>query len=513
MSDSRTFGQQLRLYQMRAGMSLIQLAQAAGVDRATLASLANDATSPSAELIKKIADTLHLTDGERSDFVPRGWAEVLGESRATQQPPSIFISYRRDDSAAGHAGRLCADLTRHYGSERVFMDLGIEPGADFVETLETTVGSCSVLLAVIGRNWLTVTDSNTGRRRLDNPKDWVRIEIATALSRNILVVPILAHGAKMPGPEALPKNLKPLARRQAYEVRDSHWDDDIAGLIKSIDDELKDTPAPAAPGLAACPELAIEAARQYFLWSTFPYDRQGRLDLDRLHQRAAIEAQTKERLRKRRLSHEPAFQVGDIVERVNDQIPDWSNSVGEPPASGPAGVVCAVAPSTADVSWYVHTNYTRTEWAHPETIPLDQLELLDIGPYPPPPSGAVTMPEQRDISIGHSMVIALQTPNLVSTAPGTEIQWVLANRLGRNWEAGDIVRRGGRPAEPGGKAVSLGQMSVISGYHKSIVQVSWYYKDGQGNDCWQNPEVVPVDQLLWFKIVDQSTKGHPATGS
>jgi hypothetical protein len=421
----------------------------------------------------------------------------------TPESPSIFISYRHDDTAAGHAGRLHADFVRHYGSDRVFMDVKIPPGADFVETLKTTVGSCSVLLAVIGRNWLTLTDAATGKRRLDNPKDWVRIEIATALARNIWVIPILAHEGKMPGAEALPNNLKPLARRNAYEIRASHWDDDIAKLIKSIDDELKDTPAPAAPGIAAYPELAIEAARQYFLWSTFPYDRQGRLDLDRRHHTLAIEAQTKERMRKRRLSLEPVFQVGDIVERVKDQIPDWSNSVGIPPASGPGGVVCSIGPSTADVSWFETFDIVHGDWTAPESIPLDQLELLDIGPYPPPPTdGAVTTLQERAIAMARHLVTSLQEPSILRT-PGAEIRWVLAYDLGRAWKVGDIVRRYSRPAEPGAKGVILGQMGVICGGDKAAPQICWYYKDEQGNDSWQDSsEVVPTDQLVWFKLVE-----------
>jgi len=146
----------------------------------------------------------------------------------------IFISYRREDSG-GHAGRLFDRLRDHFGKKRVFMDVTrIEPGEDFVEAIDRAVGSCDVLLAVIGRQWLTCTDE-TGRRRLDNPNDLLRVETATALKRNVRVVPVLVQGAKTPSTEALPKDLKRLTRRQAVELRDTRWDADIADLITILE--------------------------------------------------------------------------------------------------------------------------------------------------------------------------------------------------------------------------------------------------------------------------------------
>jgi hypothetical protein len=146
----------------------------------------------------------------------------------------IFISYRREDSG-GHAGRLFDRLRSHFGNDRVFMDVTrIEPGEDFVEAIDRAVGSCDVLLAVIGRQWLTCTDE-TGRRRLDNPNDLLRLETATALKRNVRVVPVLTQGAKTPSTEVLPEDLKRLTRRQAVELRDTRWDADIADLIKVLE--------------------------------------------------------------------------------------------------------------------------------------------------------------------------------------------------------------------------------------------------------------------------------------
>jgi hypothetical protein len=109
----------------------------------------------------------------------------------------IFISYRRDDSA-GYAGRLYDRLAAHFEPENVFMDIdAIEPGLDFVEVIEQAVGSCDVLIALIGKQWLAIKDGQ-GRRRLENPEDFVRLEIKTALDRNIRVIPALVGGAAMP---------------------------------------------------------------------------------------------------------------------------------------------------------------------------------------------------------------------------------------------------------------------------------------------------------------------------
>jgi hypothetical protein len=161
----------------------------------------------------------------------------------------IFISYRRDDSA-GHAGRLFDRLGARLGKDSVFMDVeGIEAGLDFVETIEAAVGSCDVLLAVIGRGWLDIKDSQ-GRRRLDDPRDFIRLETATALARHIRVIPVLVEGAAMPSEESLPDVLRPLTRRQAVELRDSRWEADIENLIGVLE-HLLAVASPQGRGSAA----------------------------------------------------------------------------------------------------------------------------------------------------------------------------------------------------------------------------------------------------------------------
>jgi len=144
--------------------------------------------------------------------------------------PGVFISYRRED-CPGHAGRLFDRLRARFGTDSVFIDVaGIEAGVDFVDALEKAVGSCDVLLAIIGREWVTSADRK-GRRRLDDPGDFLRLEILTALKRNVRVIPVLVEDAPMPSAEVLPDDLAPLTRRQAVELRDTRWDADVEALI------------------------------------------------------------------------------------------------------------------------------------------------------------------------------------------------------------------------------------------------------------------------------------------
>jgi hypothetical protein len=158
----------------------------------------------------------------------------------------IFISYRRDDSA-GHAGRLFDRLREQFGAgnvaaesqaqgagARVFMDVeGIAPGTDFVKAIHNAVDGSDVVLAVIGSGWLDCQDAQ-GRRRLDDAEDFVRLEIASALRLNKVVIPVLVHEAEMPLDDALPDELKPLARRQAVMLTDTNWESDFAQLVSSL---------------------------------------------------------------------------------------------------------------------------------------------------------------------------------------------------------------------------------------------------------------------------------------
>src|SRR5262249_16019936 len=112
-------------------------------------------------------------------------------------------------------------------------------GVDFVDYLHSQVAACDVFLAVIGPNWLDAKD-DSGRRRFDNPDDFVTIEIAAALARNIRVIPLLADGALRLKADNLPDSVKPLARRNAVEVRNTHFGRDAEALANKVAEALKD---------------------------------------------------------------------------------------------------------------------------------------------------------------------------------------------------------------------------------------------------------------------------------
>lgn len=154
----------------------------------------------------------------------------------------IFISYRRDDSA-GYTGRVYDRLAEEYGSESIFMDVDtIPPGVDFKRYIESHVAACNVMLVMIGKQWTSITDAQ-GQRRLDNPGDFVRLEIASALRREIPVVPVLVRGATMPGSDELPDDLQGLLWRNGVTVDDRKFHHDMDDLIKGIDFLLSRTEA------------------------------------------------------------------------------------------------------------------------------------------------------------------------------------------------------------------------------------------------------------------------------
>ncbi len=156
---------------------------------------------------------------------------------------AIFISYRRDDTE-GEAGRLFDDLVGVFGEEAVFMDVaGINPGMDFRKAIDDNVANCGVLLAMIGPAWSSIKNAD-GARRLDDPNDFVRLEIASALARDVAVIPVLVHDAKMPHPDELPENLKDLAFRNSVEITHARWNSDVQLLTSAWADTFPPPPLP-----------------------------------------------------------------------------------------------------------------------------------------------------------------------------------------------------------------------------------------------------------------------------
>jgi len=166
----------------------------------------------------------------------------------------IFISYRRQD-APGYAGRLYDSLAAHFGEGVLFMDIGaIKPGQDFTQRIDEALNSCDVLLAVIGPQWATITDSG-GSRRLEDPDDFVGLEVRTALTRpDVVVIPVLVGGGRMPAREEVPPGLAELRRRQALELSEARWRYDVERLIATLEGPLPAEPEPEPPTPKPRPE-------------------------------------------------------------------------------------------------------------------------------------------------------------------------------------------------------------------------------------------------------------------
>jgi len=149
----------------------------------------------------------------------------------------IFINYRRgEDSGFVHA--LLAPLEQAFSSERLFIDIdSIEPGVDFVRVLDEQVSKCDILLAVIGKGWLEARDE-TNQRRLDNPEDFVRIEIESALNHGKRVIPVLVGDARMPRSDELPEVLRPLAKRGGVRLTHERFRADTADFINRLKKSL-----------------------------------------------------------------------------------------------------------------------------------------------------------------------------------------------------------------------------------------------------------------------------------
>jgi hypothetical protein len=165
----------------------------------------------------------------------------------------IFLNYRRDDTA-GYAGRLAVDLrARLEGDRRIVMDVDtFGPGDLFAESIDQSLRACDAFITLIGRRWLEA-DSD-GRRRIDDDQDWVRIELAVALSRRIRVIPVLVDGAVLPDKADLPPELSGLRDHQALILDNSTWQVGIDRLVSSL----------AATGAATYPALALSASRVDF---------------------------------------------------------------------------------------------------------------------------------------------------------------------------------------------------------------------------------------------------------
>jgi hypothetical protein len=173
----------------------------------------------------------------KSPFPVKGAAKEETNSLGAQK--KCFISYRRYDSA-DVVGRIYDRLVAAYGLGKIFKDVDNIPiGTDFRKVIDEAVSSCVVLLVVIGRDWLSVTNEQN-MRRIDDPNDFVRIEIETGLKRDIPIVPLLVREAEMPREEEMPQSLKDLVYRHGVRVRsDPDFHRDMDRLIQSLNSLLQ----------------------------------------------------------------------------------------------------------------------------------------------------------------------------------------------------------------------------------------------------------------------------------
>src|SRR6059058_4543571 len=194
---------------------------------------------------------------------------------AVLEPVTIAISYRRDDSSPV-TGRLYDRLQAKFGPQNVFMDIdSIRPGVDFREQINDTISRADAVVAVIGRRWLG--EQPDGSRRIDDPNDFVRLEIASALKCKIPVIPVLVDDAPMPKQEKLPPDIEPLVYRQALPLASGldfhqHTERLISGICESLDIAHPSArKAPAKPVLRHFPErhpLAGDRRKKISNWNT-----------------------------------------------------------------------------------------------------------------------------------------------------------------------------------------------------------------------------------------------------
>ena len=152
----------------------------------------------------------------------------------TSARPFVFISYRRQDSAAA-ARWMYSSLQRTFGTDAVFMDTeSIRMSDDWSEQITRALERATLLIAVIGPQWLRIADEY-GRRRIDREDDWVRNEIAYALAERIRLVPVLLSRTPLPGQDALPAPLQRLEKRQAFDLRDDRWEQDLNALVANLE--------------------------------------------------------------------------------------------------------------------------------------------------------------------------------------------------------------------------------------------------------------------------------------
>ena len=151
----------------------------------------------------------------------------------------VFISYRRDD-ASSEAIAINNVLRQEFGKDSVFLDTSsLQAGSVWPEDIQISLRRAETVLVIIGPNWLRAGSNNWGQRRIDQDNDWVRQEIALALSANKRIIPVLVAGGTVPPSSVLPEPIESLSQRQAIEIRRDYWDHDIKLLLAQFGRSMK----------------------------------------------------------------------------------------------------------------------------------------------------------------------------------------------------------------------------------------------------------------------------------
>ncbi|HEX9277410.1 MAG TPA: TIR domain-containing protein [Casimicrobiaceae bacterium] len=179
--------------------------------------------------------------------------------------PVVFISYRRSDTQMV-AGRLRESLARHFGDAAIFRDKNsIAAGEDWTKAIRDELTRDTVVVALIGSTWASAKD-DSGRRRLDDPADWNRVELEQALQHGCRVVPLLVDDAKMPKESDLPESLGALARANALKLRDDDWDSDVGRLVQALGPRGTSSRARHAAIAAGALVVVVAAAGAGYWW-------------------------------------------------------------------------------------------------------------------------------------------------------------------------------------------------------------------------------------------------------
>jgi hypothetical protein len=327
-------------------------------------------------------------------------------------PLRIFINYRRG-LATPYARQLYEELTKRFGAGNVFWDIDtIQPGTDFVEFLRRAVGSCQVMVSVIGPGWLEAVDRD-GRRRLDNPEDFVRLELEAALDRNVRIIPVLVGDATVPRSSDLPASLVPFVRRNAMEVTDSRWDYDVGRLLRAMDriaeEERQkaeaDAAAARAEAEAAAEAAPVKAAAEAAALAKVAADARARAEAEE-RAKAAAEAQAQ----------------AEAEAQARARAEAEARAKAEAEARERAAAEAAAAAAAAQAVERAEQERAKLGQAPTETFPLP-----DLGPEPVP-SGETAEPSTpapvrrwttaRVAAIATPVVVAMAALGLVLSRGG-----------------------------------------------------------------------------------------------